>query len=124
VRTRRLRREVGHPIKATKEKIYSIDENLWGRAIECGAIEDPWPRRPMSPIPLTRITATEPVELTLSFAHGRPTEIDGVAMELADLITTLNARAGSTALVASIWSRTAGSGIKSREVYECPRRWP
>ena len=30
------------PIEATKEKIYSIDENLWGRAIECGVIEDPW----------------------------------------------------------------------------------
>src|SRR3984957_3715943 len=84
------------PIKATKEKIYSIDENLWGRAIECGAIEDPWAEAPDEPYTLTRITASEPVELTLSFAHGRPTEIDGVALELADLIATLNARAGST----------------------------
>jgi argininosuccinate synthase len=108
------------PIKATKEKIYSIDENLWGRAIECGAIEDPWAEAPDEPYTLTRITATEPVELTLSFAHGRPTEIDGVAMELADLITTLNARAGSTGFGRIDMVENRRVGIKSREVYECP----
>jgi argininosuccinate synthase len=108
------------PIKATKEKIYSIDENLWGRAIECGAIEDPWAEAPDEPYTLTRITATEPVELTLSFAHGRPTEIDGVAMELADLIATLNARAGSTGFGRIDMVENRRVGIKSREVYECP----
>src|ERR1700679_439758 len=55
------------PIRATKEKIYSIDENLWGRAIECGAIEDPWADPRAEPYTLTSITATEPVELTISF---------------------------------------------------------
>jgi argininosuccinate synthase len=108
------------PIKATKEKIYSIDENLWGRAIECGAIEDPWAEAPEEPYTLTRITASEPVELTLSFAHGRPTEIDGVAMELADLIATLNARAGSTGFGRVDMVENRRVGIKSREVYECP----
>ena len=108
------------PIKATKEKIYSIDENLWGRAIECGAIEDPWAEAPDEPYTLTRITASEPVELTLSFAHGRPTEIDGVAMELADLIATLNARAGSTGFGRIDMVENRRVGIKSREVYECP----
>jgi argininosuccinate synthase len=108
------------PIKATKEKIYSIDENLWGRAIECGAIEDPWAEAPDEPYLLTRITATEPVELTLSFAHGRPTEIDGVAMELDDLIATLNARAGSTGFGRIDMVENRRVGIKSREVYECP----
>jgi argininosuccinate synthase len=108
------------PIKATKEKIYSIDENLWGRAIECGAIEDPWAEAPDEPYTLTRITATEPVELTLSFAHGRPTEIDGVPMELADLIATLNARAGSTGFGRIDMVENRRVGIKSREVYECP----
>jgi argininosuccinate synthase len=108
------------PIKATKEKIYSIDENLWGRAIECGAIEDPWAEAPDEPYTLTRITTSEPVELTLSFAHGRPTEIDGVAMDLADLIATLNARAGSTGFGRIDMVENRRVGIKSREVYECP----
>jgi argininosuccinate synthase len=58
------------PVIATKEKIYSIDENLWGRAIECGAIEDPWAEAPEEPYTFTRITATEPVELTISFQAG------------------------------------------------------
>jgi argininosuccinate synthase len=69
---------------------------------------------------LTRITASEPVELTLSFAHGRPTEIDGAAMELADLIATLNARAGSTGFGRIDMVENRRVGIKSREVYECP----
>jgi argininosuccinate synthase len=108
------------PIRATKEKIYSIDENLWGRAIECGAIEDPWAEAPDEPYTLTRITASEPVELTVSFRHGVPTEIDGVAMDLADLIATLNTRAGSTGFGRIDMVENRRVGIKSREVYECP----
>ena len=45
----------------TKEKLYSIDENLWGKAIECGAIEDPWATAPDDAYTLTRPTATGPV---------------------------------------------------------------
>jgi argininosuccinate synthase len=108
------------PVKATKEKIYSIDENLWGRAIECGAIEDPWAEAPDEPYTLTRITAAEPVELTLSFREGVPTEIDGVAMDLADLIATLNTRAGATGFGRIDMVENRRVGIKSREVYECP----
>jgi argininosuccinate synthase len=108
------------PVRATKEKIYSIDENLWGRAIECGAIEDPWAEAPDEPYTLTRITATEPVELTVSFREGVPTEIDGVPFELADLIATLNDRAGSTGFGRIDMVENRRVGIKSREVYECP----
>jgi argininosuccinate synthase len=108
------------PIRATKEKIYSIDENLWGRAIECGAIEDPWAEAPDEPYALTRITATEPVELSLSFDHGTPTALDDVEMELADLIAALNARAGSTGFGRIDMVENRRVGIKSREVYECP----
>jgi argininosuccinate synthase len=108
------------PVGATKEKIYSIDENLWGRAIECGAIEDPWAEAPDEPYTLTRITATEPVELTVSFREGVPTELDGVALELADLIATLNDRAGSTGFGRIDMVENRRVGIKSREVYECP----
>jgi len=108
------------PIKATKEKIYSIDENLWGRAIECGAIEDPWAAPPEEPYTLTRVTRTEPDELTVSFTAGVPTALDGVAMDLASLITQLNLRAGATGYGRLDMVENRRVGIKSREVYECP----
>jgi len=108
------------PIRATKEKIYSIDENLWGRAIECGAMEDPWAAPPEEPYTLTRVTNREPVELTISFNAGMPIAIDGVATPLADLIQTLNTRAGATGFGRLDMVENRRVGIKSREVYECP----
>ena len=108
------------PIKATKEKIYSIDENLWGRAIECGAMEDPWAAPPEEPFTLTKLRDTTPVELVLSFVEGVPVAIDGVNMALADLIKTLNDRAGATGFGRIDMVENRRVGIKSREVYECP----
>src|ERR1017187_8601260 len=108
------------PIKATKEKIYSIDENLWGRAIECGAIEDPWAAPPEEPYTLSRVTNLEPVELTVHFKGGAPTGLDGVEMDLAELIATLNVRAGATGFGRLDMVENRRVGIKSREVYECP----
>ena len=108
------------PIKATKDKIYSIDENLWGRAIECGAMEDPWATPPEEPMTLTRVRTHEPVELTLSFVAGVPVAIDGVEMPLADLIKNLNDRAGATGYGRIDMVENRRVGIKSREVYECP----
>ena len=108
------------PIKATKDKIYSIDENLWGRAIECGAMEDPWATPPEEPMTLTRVRTDAPVELTLSFVSGVPVAIDGVEMPLADLIKALNDRAGATGYGRIDMVENRRVGIKSREVYECP----
>ncbi len=108
------------PIRASKEKIYSIDENLWGRAIECGDIEDPWAAPPEEPYTLTRVTATEPVEVTVSFHEGLPVALDGVSMSLADLIRTLNHRAGATGFGRIDMVENRRVGIKSREVYEAP----
>ncbi|MHB1208243.1 MAG: argininosuccinate synthase [Acidimicrobiales bacterium] len=108
------------PIKATKEKIYSIDENLWGRAIECGAMEDPWEAPPEEPFTLTTVRASAPVELVLSFSEGVPVAIDGVDMALEDLIKTLNDRAGATGFGRIDMVENRRVGIKSREVYECP----
>src|SRR6478736_2932514 len=54
------------PIEATKEKLYSIDENMWGRAIECGVLENPWSSPPEEPFTLTRTPgggSPEPREL-------------------------------------------------------------
>ena len=108
------------PIKATKDKIYSIDENLWGRAVECGAMEDPWAAPPEEPMTLTRVRTTEPVELTVSFVAGVPVAVDGVEMPLADLIKNLNDRIGATGYGRLDMVENRRVGIKSREVYECP----
>jgi argininosuccinate synthase len=108
------------PIKATKEKIYSIDENLWGRAIECGAIEDPWAAPPEEPYTLTRVTSPDPVEVVIEFKAGTPVALDGTPMALADLIETLNKRVGATGFGRLDMVENRRVGIKSREVYECP----
>jgi argininosuccinate synthase len=108
------------PIKATKDKIYSIDENLWGRAIECGAMEDPWAAPPEEPMTLTRVRTSEPFELTVSFIAGVPVALDGVELPLADLIKDLTLRAGSTGYGRIDMVENRRVGIKSREVYECP----
>ena len=108
------------PVKATKDKIYSIDENLWGRAIECGAMEDPWATPPEEPMTLTRVRTDQPVELTVSFMSGVPVAIDGIELPLADLIKSLNERAGATGFGRIDMVENRRVGIKSREVYECP----
>jgi argininosuccinate synthase len=108
------------PIRATKEKIYSIDENLWGRAIECGEIEDPWAAPPEEPYTLTRVTRSDPVEVTVSFREGVPMALDGAEMGLAALISTLNHLAGATGFGRLDMVENRRVGIKSREVYECP----
>jgi len=108
------------PIRASKEKIYSIDENLWGRAIECGAMEDPWSAPPDEPYTLTRIRNDRAVELVVSFKSGLPVAIDDEPLELADLIKRLNDRCGSTGFGRIDMVENRRVGIKSREVYECP----
>ena len=60
------------PITVTKEKLYSIDDNLWGKAIECGAIEDPWAPAPDDVYTLTRVTESDPVEVIVGFEAGVP----------------------------------------------------
>src|SRR5438093_477805 len=77
----------GIPITATKEKLYSIDDNLWGRAIECGEMEDPWRRPPPGVWSLTQQTATEPRDLVIGFDEGVPVSVDGAPMGLVELVT-------------------------------------
>src|SRR3954447_19577493 len=74
------------PIQATKEKLYSIDDNLWGRAIECGEMEDPWRVPPPGVWSLTKQTETEPRDLVVSFEQGVPVAVDGEALGLVELI--------------------------------------
>ncbi len=108
------------PVGATKEKLYSIDDNLWGRAIECGEMEDPWAEPPEGVWQMTRPTATEPVELTIGFERGVPVTVDGTAMPLHELIVELNHRVGAYGWGRLDMVENRRVGIKSRETYEAP----
>jgi argininosuccinate synthase len=108
------------PITVTKEKLYSIDENLWGKAIECGAIEDPWAEPPADVYTMTQRTATDPVELVIGFESGVPVSVDGKSMPALELIEDVGRRAGSTGFGRLDMVENRRVGIKSREVYECP----
>ena len=110
----------GIPIEATKDKLYSIDENLWGRAIECGALEDPWAAPPPDVFTLTRPTATEPRHLVLGFEAGVPVSVDGRALGLPELIAEMTAVVGSYGWGRIDMVENRRVGIKSRETYECP----
>jgi len=110
----------GIPITATKEKVYSIDDNLWGRAIECGEMEDPWAVPPPGVWSLTEPTATEPRDLVIGFDAGVPTTVDGEALGLVELIDKVGATVGSYGWGRLDMVENRRVGIKSRETYECP----
>lgn len=108
------------PLSVSKEKVYSIDENLWGRAIECGIIEDPWSQPPDDVYAMTKVTATEPRELLIGFESGLPVSVDGITLPPELLIAEVNKVVGSYG-----WGRldvieSRRVGIKCREAYECP----
>jgi len=111
------------PVKVTKKSPYSIDTNVYGKAIECGILEDPWAEPPeevftLSKHPLTAPNKPEYVEI--EFAKGIPTKINGISYKPVTLITKLNEIGGKHGVgrVDMIENRLVG--IKSREVYENP----
>ena len=110
----------GIPVEATKEKLYSIDENLWGRAIECGELEDPWAPPPPDVFTLTRPTATAARDLVIGFEAGVPVSVDGTALGVADLVAEVGAVVGAYGWGRIDMVENRRVGIKSRETYECP----
>ncbi|HVJ97132.1 MAG TPA: argininosuccinate synthase [Acidimicrobiia bacterium] len=111
------------PISATKEKLYSIDENMWGRAIECGVLENPWNKAPEEPYTLTANPKDAPREgrdVIVGFEQGVPVSLDGKAMGLVELIDTIGTVVGSYGWGRIDMVENRRVGIKSREVYECP----
>jgi argininosuccinate synthase len=111
------------PIEATKEKLYSIDENMWGRAIECGVLENPWSSAPEEPFTLTRASSDAPREsreVVVGFERGVPVSLDGRTIDLVTLIDELGALVGSYGWGRIDMVENRRVGIKSREVYECP----
>jgi argininosuccinate synthase len=110
----------GIPITVTKASPYSIDQNLWGRTIECGILEDPWEQPPEDVYELTTPTATAPCEMVIRFEQGLPVAIDGREMPLHELIVEVTKVVGSYGWGRLDMVENRRVGIKSREVYECP----
>src|SRR5438270_5200412 len=110
----------GIPITVTKSSPYSIDQNLWGRTIECGILEDPWAQPPEEVYELTTPTATEPCEVTIGFERGLPVSLDGKEMALDQLIDEVTRVVGSYGWGRIDMVENRRVGIKSREIYECP----
>lgn len=110
----------GIPVTVTRASPYSVDQNLWGRTIECGVLEDPWRQPPEEVFERTTPTATGPVEMVLSFEEGLPVAIDGEAMPLHQLIGAIDQVVGSYGWGRIDMVENRRVGIKSREVYECP----
>jgi argininosuccinate synthase len=111
------------PIPITVKSPYSIDENVWGRSIECGVLEDPWNEPPEEAFAWTRSLTNVPAKpeyVEIGFDKGIPTSLNGNKMEGLKLIQRLNKLAGEHGIgrVDHIESRLVG--IKSREVYEAP----
>jgi argininosuccinate synthase len=116
-------RENGIPVPTTKESPYSVDENLFGRSIEAGPLEDP----DHEPTPdVFEMTAEpedapdEPRYVEIGFERGLPVSLDGVEMALVDLIPALNVIAGEHGFGRIDMVEDRLVGIKSREIYEAP----
>lgn len=115
--------EKGVSIPADLDNPYSIDQNLWGRACECGVLEDPWATPPRGAYAITQEledTPDVPTIVEITFDQGIPTALDGETLNLAELIMKMNRLAGEHGIgrIDHIENRLVG--IKSREVYECP----
>lgn len=113
----------GIPVPVEQASPYSTDENLWGRSVECGILEDPaieppeeafgWTRSPLE-------APDEPTYITIGFERGVPVSWNGQPQDFLSIILEMNRLAGSHGVgrIDHIESRVVG--IKSREVYECP----
>lgn len=113
----------GIPVPVTKKSPYSVDENLWGRSIEAGVLEDPWGAPPRDVYQWTEDPEEAPArarEVVIGFREGIPVTLDAQAMDGVALIDKLNVLAGKHGVgrIDQIENRLVG--IKSREIYEAP----
>lgn len=111
------------PVPATTASPYSIDENLWGRSIECGVLEDPWVESPEEVFTWTRSPSEAPNlpdYIEIGFEKGIPVAIDDQEMDGVSLIQRLNELAGSHGVGRIDHLENRLVGIKSREIYEAP----
>ncbi len=113
----------GIPLPVTAESPYSIDQNLWGRSIECGVMEDPWAEPPEDAFIWVKPIAKTPEKaeyVEIDFSKGVPVAVNGKKMDGVSLVQNANDLAGKHGIgrIDHIEDRVVG--IKSREVYEAP----
>ena len=111
------------PVPVTASSPYSIDENLWGKSIECGILEDPWVEPPEEVFTWTRSpdkAPDEPDYVEIGFEKGIPTTVDGQELDGVTLIQHLNELVGKHGVGRIDHLENRLVGIKSREIYEAP----
>jgi len=111
------------PITTTKSSPYSIDENLWGRSIECGVLEDPWSPPPEDIYELTTTpegASSKPRDVDVTFEAGVPVAIDGERLAPLNVIDSMTKIAGEYGFGRIDLVEDRLVGIKSREIYEAP----
>ncbi|MGH2735377.1 MAG: argininosuccinate synthase [Actinomycetota bacterium] len=111
------------PITTTRSSPYSIDENLWGRSIECGVLEDPWTSAPEEVFELTTSSEHAPTkarDVEIVFDGGVPVAVDGEHLAPQHVIEALGKIAGEYGFGRVDLVEDRLVGIKSREIYESP----
>ncbi len=117
-----LAEEKGLPIDVTHKSPYSIDQNLWGRAVETGFLEDIWngPIEELYSYTADPAGPRDPDEVVITFDAGNPVAIDGETVTPYQAVVELNRRAGAQGVGRLDMVEDRLVGIKSREVYEAP----
>jgi argininosuccinate synthase len=116
-------KKYGIEVPATSQSPYSTDENLWGRSIEAGVLEDPWTEPPADVYAWTKDPRRCPDEaayLEIGFKHGVPVSIDGKVRDPLEIVTALNRIGGDNGVGRIDHLENRLIGIKSREIYEAP----
>ena len=110
------------PIEQSKKSPYSIDQNVWGRAVETGFLEDPWnaPIEDLYTYTQDPAVTRDPVEVVISFREGIPVAIDGKPVTPLEAVQLMNTVAGGQGVGRIDIVEDRLVGIKSREVYESP----
>src|SRR6266700_1077773 len=113
----------GIEVPATTRSPYSTDENLWGRSIEAGMLEDPWAEPPKDVYAWTRDPRQcpdEPTYVEIAFKEGIPVALDGNPTAALELVSALNKVGGESGVGRIDHLENRLIGIKSREIYEAP----
>jgi len=111
------------PVPNTKANPYSVDENLWGRSIEAGILEDPWNEPPEDVYLITKSVVDAPdlpIYLEIEFVHGTPVAINGENLSGLAIVNHINTVAGEHGVGRIDHLENRLVGIKSREIYEAP----
>jgi len=110
------------PIDVTKRSPYSIDQNLWGRAVETGFLEDIWngPVEDLYTYTQDPAAPREADEVVVTFDQGAPVALDGIPVTMLTAVQQLNERAGAQGVGRLDMVEDRLVGIKSREIYEAP----